>query len=487
MGGRASQPQGNSVASDANQSTSNRKRPSSGRQDRQANSEASSLVATMSHESAHADSTPNPGDTHSRCSNRRSAKQKDRPTEGKKPGFLRQLSQGYEELVKAIIRPPRAYYEVSDLGPASFRVAGRQFQRTEISMRNPKGMQLECSWWEPKQDERISKELPCVIYMHGNSSCRLEAIELLPMLLQTGCTLFAFDFAGCGLSEGEHITLGYLEKEDARTVIDFLRASGKVSTIALWGRSMGAATALLHGHRDPSIAAMVLDSPFSSLERLAREVIDQAQLRHKPEFLVKAFMRMVRSTILKRSGLDILKLKPIQHVDTCFIPALFVAGKSDQFIPPTHTTDISEKYAGDKNVLLVDGNHNSRRPGYFMDSVGIFFFNRLCRPAGLSEEALGLRPRSAPSSVPVSSQARDSAEFGCSRHESSRDPGINRGREIDDESELQEALLASLSQSVNPPVDSGTNGMTGRLVACATNRVQSTMPDRRTAAGEVIL
>ena len=34
-------------------------------------------------------------------------------------------------------------------------------------------------------------------------------------------------------------------------------------------RSMGAATALLHAHRDPSIAALVLDSPFTDLRVLA--------------------------------------------------------------------------------------------------------------------------------------------------------------------------------------------------------------------------
>ena len=40
--------------------------------------------------------------------------------------------------------------------------------------------------------------------------------------------------------------------------LSYDRRSGKVSTIALWGRSMGAATALMHGERDPSIAAMVI-------------------------------------------------------------------------------------------------------------------------------------------------------------------------------------------------------------------------------------
>ena len=101
--------------------------------------------------------------------------------------------------------------------------------------------------------------------MHGNSSCRLEALELVPNLLQANITLFCFDFVGCGNSEGEYISLGWHERDDVNVIVNYLREHRKVSTIGLWGRSMGAATALLHANRDPSIAGMVLDSPFSDL------------------------------------------------------------------------------------------------------------------------------------------------------------------------------------------------------------------------------
>lgn len=57
-------------------------------------------------------------------------------------------------------------------------------------------------------------------------------------------------------------------------VIEHLRSEGRTSTIALWGRSMGAATALLHGERDPSIAALVLDSAFANLVLLAEEMVE---------------------------------------------------------------------------------------------------------------------------------------------------------------------------------------------------------------------
>jgi hypothetical protein len=42
---------------------------------------------------------------------------------------------------------------------------------------------------------------------------------------------------------------------------------------------MGAATALMHGDRDPSIAAMVLDSAFSDLTQLAEELVDKVPRR----------------------------------------------------------------------------------------------------------------------------------------------------------------------------------------------------------------
>ena len=38
-----------------------------------------------------------------------------------------------------------------------------------------------------------------------------------------------------------------------------------------------AVTALLHGDRDPSIAGMVLDSPFADLTQLCEEMVEKAR------------------------------------------------------------------------------------------------------------------------------------------------------------------------------------------------------------------
>lgn len=125
---------------------------------------------------------------------------------------------------------------------------------------------------------------------------------------------------------------------DPQCVIEYLRSTGTTSTITLWGRSMGAATALLHGDRDPSIAGMVLDSPFADLQMLAEEMVEKGRQKglFAPSFIVRIAIRYIRATIMKKAGFDLKTLSPIQHADKCFIPALFVAGASDNFIAPHH-------------------------------------------------------------------------------------------------------------------------------------------------------
>lgn len=42
-----------------------------------------------------------------------------------------------------------------------------------------------------------------------------------------------------------------------------------------------------------------------------------------------------------------------------------------------HSQALHDAYAGDKNIVLFEGDHNSRRPSFFYNSVAIFFHNTL--------------------------------------------------------------------------------------------------------------
>ncbi|GMP56642.1 hypothetical protein CsSME_00021056 [Camellia sinensis var. sinensis] len=216
-----------------------------------------------------------------------------------------------EPLVNFIIRPPRAEYDPkNDLLDQEFMLKGKWYERKDVEVVNSRGDVLQCSHYMPIIRPE-GKAMPCVIYCHGNSGCRADASEAAIILLPSNITVFTLDFSGSGLSGGEHVTLGWNEKDDLGAVVDHLRADGNISLIGLWGRSMGAVTSLMYGAEDPSIAGMVLDSPFSDLVDLMMELVDTFKVR-LPKFTVKFAIQYMRRAIQKKAKFDIMDLNTIK-------------------------------------------------------------------------------------------------------------------------------------------------------------------------------
>ena len=286
------------------------------------------------------------------------------------------LGEKYDELWKAVIRPTRDEYSLDELGKTNFIHHKKHFKRTDFTLTNKRNLKLACSFWEPVDEERKFPKLPCVVYLHGNASSRTEIFPELYYLLSSDITVFAFDFSGCGKSEGEYISLGWYERDDVECVINYLRSTNKVATIGLWGRSMGAVTAIMYGDRDPSIAGLVLDSPFFSLKVLTEELAKE-RAASIPNFILNKGVKMIRETVKEKANFDINDIEPKIFAERCFIPALFCHGLNDTFVNVHHCKDLYEVYAGDKNVTYVEGDHNSNRPDFFLDSVAIFFYNTL--------------------------------------------------------------------------------------------------------------
>lgn len=283
----------------------------------------------------------------------------------------------YETLWKFIIRPPRDIYPISYLGHPYFSYKERNYIRKDYELISSQGYKMKCSLIEPEPLYRPSKEMPIVVYLHGNASCRLEGLRTLSILLPYNINLFLVDLPGCGLSEGEYISLGYYESYDVGIIIDFLENLPGVGNIGLWGRSMGAATTLIYAHRDKRIKAICMDSPFANFCRLARELTT----RHinLPEFLINGALTIIRMTILSKNGMDIYKLNPIEEAEKTFQPAIFVHAINDQLIDKQHSMDIFNIYGGEKSLKLSEtGGHNSKRPKRIVKDIGKFFADNLC-------------------------------------------------------------------------------------------------------------
>jgi pimeloyl-ACP methyl ester carboxylesterase len=346
--------------------------------------------------------------------------------------FFKKFTGGYDELWKAIIRPPRDTYDLSDLGPTEFYIGNKSYKRSDLKLTNSRGISLECSHFEPIDEERVADQLPCVIYLHGNCSSRVEALTAVPVLLPCNISVFCLDLSGCGRSGGEYISLGWYERDDVALVVDYLRSSNRVTCIGLWGRSMGAVTSLLHGDRDPSIAAMVLDSPFSSLRTLAEELT--RNYVKIPKLILSGAISLIRKTVKSKAGFDINDLNPLDHVTQCFIPSLFVAGNEDTFIQPHHARELYERYAGDKNISIVDGDHNSIRPKFLLDSIAIFFYNTLM---------CDLLPKT----KPRKSKRKEGAEFDPAEHANKHAMEFSSYLMQEEEEMIRRAIEESLMES----------------------------------------
>ena len=268
----------------------------------------------------------------------------------------------YDDLWKAIIRPNRDQYTQEELGPFKFELKGKCYKRTDFQLINKRSQKLECSFWEPFDEEREKPLLPCVIYLHGNSSSRCEAYPEVKYLLQRNITIFAFDFCGCGKSEGEYISLGYYEKNDVHCVVEYLLKSKKVSKIGLWGRSMGAVTAIMYAKEHPQlIDAMVLDSGFYSLKQLIKELIE-SKIK-LPEFIYDKVLNMVKETVREKAKFDMDNIEPYIYAKNCVIPAFFCHGSEDNFVLPHHCKDLYNEYKCDEKIYeIIKGSHNSSRP-----------------------------------------------------------------------------------------------------------------------------
>jgi len=204
----------------------------------------------------------------------------------------------------------------------------------------------------------------------------MEALGVLPYLLPRNLTVFCLDWSGCGRSEGEYISLGYHEEKDLRVVLEFLRESGNVGPIALWGRSMGAATSILRAAEDHCLAACVLDSPFGNLRVVVEEQVNRGRIKI-PQFIVDMVLESIRSEVRDRADFDLQDLAPIKCAHKAVCPALFGVASDDSAVLPHHTQDLHRLWAGEGLLRVFDGGHNCRRPAWFLDEAADFLVERL--------------------------------------------------------------------------------------------------------------
>jgi pimeloyl-ACP methyl ester carboxylesterase len=202
--------------------------------------------------------------------------------------------------------------------------------------------------------------------MHGNASSQHEGQFLIPNLCPLGVALYCFDFAGCGASGGDFISLGHFETMDVQYLIENLIVSFGLGPFVLWGRSMGAATALLVRH--PHVIGRIVDSAFSSIPDVCEAI---ALKLHMPSIFLPAALLFLKLTVLGRADFDLGTVSPLNSAkQPGAVPMLMCHAVDDEFIPISQGEAIFEAYSNpDKKLMRVSGGHNGRRSLGWIDEA----------------------------------------------------------------------------------------------------------------------
>lgn len=311
------------------------------------------------------------------------------PAMAENDAWFGRLGETYNMLWKMVIRPPRDLYNPEELGPVKFRLGKRVYERHDLQLQSSRG-KLECSHFVPATKSSAKPVVrPCVIYLHGNCSSRLEAFDALPVLLPRDLTVFCLDLSGSGRSEGEYISLGHHEEKDLAAALQYLRAQENVGAIGLWGRSMGATTSILRAAEDHDLAASVLDSAFADLKMVAEELVNRGRFPI-PHFLVGWALELVRNEVSSRAEFDPLHLAPIKSAKLAVCPAFFGVASDDSFVLPHHTQDLHDAWKGERSLRVFEGGHNGVRPTWFLEEAADFLAERLgAKPRTSAHDMVG--------------------------------------------------------------------------------------------------
>jgi pimeloyl-ACP methyl ester carboxylesterase len=230
------------------------------------------------------------------------------------------------EIISGVIfRPPRSQYSNSDV-PSKVISGNAYASRKEIEITNSKNQIIRGSRYIPQV---VLPDHPCILYLHGNASSQVEGIFTTCIFSEFGILTCMIDAIGCGRSDGDNISLGLREKDGIPAVCQYLRNVFKVQKIILYGRSMGAATALWSACEQQNIDAIVCDSPYISISEIAADLVHHSLILR---FLSKFIYPIISISVVWNAGYSMNEVDMSKILSNGRIPAFFIHGIDDNLI-----------------------------------------------------------------------------------------------------------------------------------------------------------
>lgn len=122
------------------------------------------------------------------------------------------------------------------------------------------------AWWFPQPGSQY-----VTLFLHGNAGNVTHRVDHAEAIKKAGSAILVLDYRGYGKSEG-HAREGGLYQDADGAYDELIKRGYPPGRIILHGESLGTAVATEVASRR-QCAALVLESPFASLSRMAAQVV----------------------------------------------------------------------------------------------------------------------------------------------------------------------------------------------------------------------
>ena len=206
---------------------------------------------------------------------------------------------------------------------------------------------------------------PIHILFHGyRSSALLDFGGGLRDVVKRGHNAILVDQRAHSASEGKYLSFGINESRDCLSWIDYAKSRfGCDKSIIIEGVSMGAATVMMAAGMElpENVIGVLADSGYSSPEKIIRHVMHQ---QHYPQLLFP----FIRLGGLIFCGFDISSGSPAEAMKLCRIPAFFIHGNNDRFVP--YEMSIENYEACPAKKFFFTGENAGHGLSYLVDLEG---------------------------------------------------------------------------------------------------------------------
>jgi alpha-beta hydrolase superfamily lysophospholipase len=193
-----------------------------------------------------------------------------------------------------------------------------------------------------------------IIDIHGRSSSSISQMKYLKIFTDMGYNVLLPDQRYSGESGGRFFSFGFYEKHDIMSWITILKQKDEKAEFALFGESMGGATATLVASMDDRIKALISYCSFSSV----RDIVLSHTGKEAPSFL-KYFLPAYYVAMLLFFGIRVSQVNIVKAMSKIKIPTLISHSYGDELVPINHAKKL---IAANENaeVLLFEGDVHAR-------------------------------------------------------------------------------------------------------------------------------